>query len=131
MSLPAMSPPANDVRHPHPTAPRRDRDDDHMAGVGGCRVRGLAARVAAVIRVEAVWLAVEPLDMRIGTESALARVVAVFGAAHPHHAYLFTNRRSNRMKVLVHDGYRRVAGGSPAAPGPLRLAHGRLAPDRR
>lgn len=42
--------------------------------------------------------------MRSGTESALARVVAVFGAARPHHAYLFANRRANRMKVLVHDG---------------------------
>lgn len=57
-----------------------------------------------MIRVEAVWLAVEPLDMRSGTESALARVVNVFGAARPHHAYLFANRRANRMKVLVHDG---------------------------
>ncbi len=57
-----------------------------------------------MIRVEAVWLACEPLDMRAGTESALARVVKVFGAAHPHHAYLFTNKRANRMKVLVHDG---------------------------
>jgi len=57
-----------------------------------------------VIRIDAVWLAVAPLDMRAGTESALARVVNVFGAAHPHHAYLFANRRSNRMKVLVHDG---------------------------
>ena len=57
-----------------------------------------------MIRVDAVWLAVDPLDMRAGTESALARVVNVFGAAHPHHAYLFANRRSNRMKVLVHDG---------------------------
>ena len=57
-----------------------------------------------MIRVDAVWLAVDPLDMRLGTEAALARVVAVFGAAHPHHAYLFANRRSNRMKVLVHDG---------------------------
>ncbi len=28
----------------------------------------------------------------------------VFGAAHPHHVYLFANRRSNRIKVLVHDG---------------------------
>ena len=28
----------------------------------------------------------------------------VFGAAHPHQAYLFVNRRANRMKVLVHDG---------------------------
>lgn len=57
-----------------------------------------------MIRIEAVWLAVQPLDMRAGTEAALARVVAVFGAARPHHAYLFANRRANRMKVLVHDG---------------------------
>ena len=48
-------------------------------------------------------LGVEPLDMRSGTEAALARVVNVFGAARPHHAYLFANRRANRMKVLVHD----------------------------
>ena len=34
----------------------------------------------------------------------LTRVVNVFGAARPHHAYLFTNRRANRLKVLVHDG---------------------------
>lgn len=54
--------------------------------------------------MDSVWLAVEPLDMRAGTESALARVVTVFGSAHPHHAYLFANRRANRMKVLVHDG---------------------------
>jgi transposase len=57
-----------------------------------------------VIRIDAVWLAVDPLDMRVGTETALARVVKVFGAARPHHAYLFANRRANRMKVLVHDG---------------------------
>ena len=57
-----------------------------------------------MIRVDSVWLAIEPLDMRSGTEAALARVVRVFGAAHPHHAYLFANRRANRMKVLVHDG---------------------------
>lgn len=57
-----------------------------------------------MIRVDTVWLAVEPLDMRAGTEAALARVVHVFGAARPHHAYLFANRRASRMKVLVHDG---------------------------
>ncbi|TXJ16113.1 MAG: IS66 family insertion sequence element accessory protein TnpB [Alicycliphilus sp.] len=27
------------------------------------------------------------MDMRAGTDTALARVIAVFGAAHPHHAY--------------------------------------------
>lgn len=42
--------------------------------------------------------------MRAGTETALARVVRVSGAARPHHAYLFVNRRATRMKVLVHDG---------------------------
>jgi len=38
-----------------------------MAGVGAAAVRGLAARDSALIRVDAVWLAVEPLDMRSGT----------------------------------------------------------------
>lgn len=57
-----------------------------------------------MIRVDAVWMATQPLDMRMGSEAALARVVSVFGAAHPHHAYLFANRRANRMKALVHDG---------------------------
>jgi transposase len=57
-----------------------------------------------VIRVEAVWLAVQPLDMRMGAEAALARVVNVFGAARPHHAYMFANKRADRLKVLVHDG---------------------------
>jgi transposase len=57
-----------------------------------------------MIRIDAVWMAVEPLDMRAGTETALARVVKVFGEARAHHAYLFANRRANRMKVLVHDG---------------------------
>lgn len=57
-----------------------------------------------MIRIDCAWLAVQPLDMRAGTDTALGRVVEVFGAAHPHHAYLFANRRANRMKVLVHDG---------------------------
>ncbi|MBB5406069.1 IS66 family insertion sequence element accessory protein TnpB [Paraburkholderia youngii] len=56
-----------------------------------------------MIRIDQVWLAVEPLDMRAGFDTALGRVITVFGAAHPHHAYLFANRRANRLKVLVHD----------------------------
>ena len=58
-----------------------------------------------MIRIDAIWLAIEPIDMRVGMDTALARVVKVFGAARPHHAYLFTNRRSNRIKVLVYDGF--------------------------
>ena len=45
------------------------------------------------------------MDMRAGTETAMARVIAVFGAAQPHCAYLFANRRATRIKVLVHDGF--------------------------
>ena len=57
-----------------------------------------------MIHIDAAWLATAPLDMRAGTDTALARVITVFGAAHPHHAYLFANKRANRIKVLVHDG---------------------------
>jgi transposase len=58
-----------------------------------------------VIRIDAVWLAVEPIDMRAGAERLLSRVVQVFGAAHAHHGYLFANARSTRIKLLVHDGF--------------------------
>jgi transposase len=44
-------------------------------------MRRVAARVARVIRIDEVWLAVDPLDMRAGFDTALARVVKVFGAA--------------------------------------------------
>ena len=49
-------------------------------------MRRLAARVARVIRIDEVWLAVDPLDMRAGFDTALGRVVRLFGAANPHHA---------------------------------------------
>ena len=51
-----------------------------------------------MIRIDAVWLSTVPLDMRAGTDTALARVVGVFGSAHPHTAYLFANRRANRIE---------------------------------
>ena len=57
-----------------------------------------------MIRIDVAWLAVTPMDMRAGTDTALARVVAVFGSAQPHTAYIFANKRGNRLKVLVHDG---------------------------
>ena len=58
-----------------------------------------------MIRIEAVWLAVEPIDMRAGADRLLARVVQVFGAAQAHHGYLFANAPATRMKLLVHDGF--------------------------
>ena len=58
-----------------------------------------------MIRIDAMWLAVEPVDMRAGVERLLARVVQVFGAAQAHHGYLFANARSTRIKLVVHDGF--------------------------
>ncbi len=58
-----------------------------------------------MIRVDEIWLAVDPLDMRAGFDTALARVVKVFGAAHPHHAYLFASLReqlSSRAIEIEH-----------------------------
>ena len=37
----------------------------------------------------AVFISATDSARAAGTEAALARVVTVFGAAHPHHAYLF------------------------------------------
>ena len=58
-----------------------------------------------LLQVDAVWLAVEPVDMRSGADRLLARVVDVFGAAQAHHGYLFANARATRIKLLVHDGF--------------------------
>ena len=57
-----------------------------------------------MMRVQAVWLALGASDLRGGIDVLLARVLAVFGAAEPHHAYLFANRRADRLKVLLYDG---------------------------
>ena len=58
-----------------------------------------------MIRIDAMWLAVEPMDMRAGADRLLARVVQVFGAARAHHGYLFANARGTRVKLVLHDGF--------------------------
>jgi len=56
-----------------------------------------------VIHVERIWLAVEPMDMRAGPDTALARVVKDFGAAHPHHAYVFANKQVGyAIRIALH-----------------------------
>ena len=52
-----------------------------------------------MIRIDCLWLAVEPLDMRAGAERLLARVVQVFGSAQAHHGYLFANAQIGRAHV--------------------------------
>ena len=93
------------ARHLHRAHTRAD-DDRHALAGSPCRhLRELPARDAEVIRIDAVWLAVEPVDMRAGADRLLASVVQVFGAAQAHHGYLFANARSTRIKLLVHDGF--------------------------
>lgn len=58
-----------------------------------------------MIRIDAVWLALGASDLRGGIDRLLAMVVHGFAlGAQPHHAYVFANRRADRLKVLVYDG---------------------------
>jgi transposase len=58
-----------------------------------------------MIRIEAIWLALGASDLRGGIDALLALVLRAFaGGAQPHHAYVFANRRADRLKVLVYDG---------------------------
>ena len=52
-----------------------------------------------------VWLAVEPVDMRLGADG-LSRLIqqSLGGSPGSGTAYAFRNRQSNRIKLLVWDG---------------------------
>ena len=89
-------------------------------------------------RLEAVWLALGASDLRGGIDVLLAQVLRGFaGGAQPHQAYVFANRRADRLKVLVYDGMgmwlctRRLQSGGFAWPsqagGTLSLARAREA----
>jgi transposase len=57
------------------------------------------------MRVDAVWLALGASDLRGGIDALLGQVVRGFaGGAQAHHAYVFANRRADRLKMLVYDG---------------------------
>ena len=58
-----------------------------------------------MIKIEALWLCTQPLDMRAGAERLMAHVVQALGSARAHHGYLFANARATRIKLLVHDGF--------------------------
>src|SRR5690606_406229 len=94
------------VRASHRDSPQAqsDRGDRLLASRPSSGLRDMVARMPGLIRVDAIWLSSAPQDMRAGIDTLLARVVEVFGAAQPHHAYCFANRNATRMKVLVHDG---------------------------
>ena len=56
-----------------------------MAWIGQRRLHKLGGQYPQMIRIDAAWLAA--------------------GAAQPHTAYIFANKRANRLKILVHDGF--------------------------
>ena len=58
-----------------------------------------------MIRPEQVFLAVEPIDMRMGVDGLSLLVQQGLGQAPGSgHAFAFRNRRGNRMKLLIWDG---------------------------
>jgi transposase len=58
-----------------------------------------------MLRIDALWLCAQPVDMRAGAERLLAAVVTTLGEARAYHGYLFANARATRVKLLVHDGF--------------------------
>ena len=56
-------------------------------------------------RPEQVWLAVEPVDMRLGIDGLSLRIQQALGRAPcDGQAFAFVNRRRTRLKLLVWDG---------------------------
>ena len=76
-----------------------------------------------MMRIATIWLALGASDLRGGIDRLLGVVVRGFAlGAQPHCAYVFANRRADRLKVLVYDGAgmwlctRRLQAGSFAWP---------------
>ncbi len=76
-----------------------------------------------MIRIDVIWLALGASDLRGGIDKLLPLVVRGFAlGAQAHHAYVFANRRADRLEVLAYDGAgmwlctRRLQAGSFAWP---------------
>ena len=58
-----------------------------------------------MIRAENVWLAVEPVDMRLGIDGLSLKIQSALGRSPcDGTAYAFSNRHGNRIKWLIWDG---------------------------
>jgi len=58
-----------------------------------------------VILPDRVWVAIEPVDMRIGADGLALRVQETLQRIPCNgNAYAFRNRRSTRIKLLIWDG---------------------------
>jgi transposase len=57
------------------------------------------------LQAETIWLAMQPVDMRIGVDGLSLHVQQALGhAACDGNAYVFSNRRHTRLKVVRWDG---------------------------
>jgi transposase len=55
--------------------------------------------------IDCVWLVLDAVDMRLGIDGLSSRVVQYLGKSPcDGHAYAFTNRSRNRLKLVVWDG---------------------------
>jgi transposase len=58
-----------------------------------------------MIRPEQIWLAVEPVDMRLGIDGLSLKIQQALGRSPcDGTAYAFSNRNGNRIKLLMWDG---------------------------
>ncbi len=58
-----------------------------------------------MIRPEKVWLAVEPVDMRLGIDGLSLRIQQALGRSPcDRTTYAFDSRNGNRIKLLIWDG---------------------------
>ena len=57
-----------------------------------------------MIRIDFIWLALSASDLRGGIDKLLAVVRGFALGAQAHYAYVFANRRADRLKVLVSGG---------------------------
>jgi transposase len=58
-----------------------------------------------MLQPDAVWLAVAPVDMRLGIDGLSLQVQQALGRAPcDGTAYVFSNRRRNRIKLICWDG---------------------------
>ena len=57
------------------------------------------------LQPEQVWLAIQPVDMRLSIDGLSLLVQEALGKAPcDGSAYAFRNRRQNRLKLLIWDG---------------------------
>ena len=58
-----------------------------------------------MLQPQQVWLAIQPVDMRLGIDGLSLLVQEALGKAPcDGSAYAFRNRRQNRLRLLIWDG---------------------------